>query len=141
MEFTKVKGNYGFLQITATIHIKNQLKKIHTCPSCGGVPPSFGFGSSTRGLGASILAVPRTALVWTEISDDIPRICRSHSPSLGVTAQSALITTAALQFSHLFSFILQHLVFLELHVFLLLDVAVIWNCYIYHYCLLLPAVV
>uniref|UniRef100_A0A669AZ21 mitogen-activated protein kinase kinase kinase n=1 Tax=Oreochromis niloticus TaxID=8128 RepID=A0A669AZ21_ORENI len=41
----------------------------------------------------SILAVPRTALFWTEISDVVPGICWSHSPSLGVTAPSAPITT------------------------------------------------
>ncbi len=41
----------------------------------------------------SILAVPRTALFWTEISDVVPGICSSHSPSLGVTALRALITT------------------------------------------------
>lgn len=32
-------------------------------------------------------------LLWTEILDVIPRICRSYSPSLGVTALSASIVT------------------------------------------------
>jgi len=41
----------------------------------------------------SILAVRRTALFWTEISDVIHGICWSHSPSSGVTAPSALIRT------------------------------------------------
>ena len=36
-----------------------------------------------------ILAVPRIALFWIEISDVIPGICWSHAPSLGVTAPSA----------------------------------------------------
>ncbi|XP_051261435.1 sialic acid-binding Ig-like lectin 12 isoform X2 [Dicentrarchus labrax] len=41
----------------------------------------------------SILAVPRTALFWTEASDVVPGICWSHSPSLGVTAPRAPTTT------------------------------------------------
>lgn len=42
------------------------------------------FGS-LRNL-CCVLAVPRTALFWTEISDVILEICWSHSPSFGVTA-------------------------------------------------------
>ncbi|KAK7881943.1 hypothetical protein WMY93_028117 [Mugilogobius chulae] len=41
----------------------------------------------------SILAVPRTELFWTEMSDVDSGICCSHSSSLGVTAPSAPITT------------------------------------------------
>lgn len=39
---------------------------------------------------AVILAVPWTALFWTEILDVVPRICRSYSPSPGVTATSVV---------------------------------------------------
>lgn len=44
-------------------------------------------------------------LLWTEILDVIPRICRSYSPSLGVTALSAsIITGTAVAFTlHSFS--------------------------------------
>ena len=54
----------------------------------------------------SILAVPITALFWTESSDVVPGICWSHSSSLGVTAPSVPITTGTaltLTFHVLFS--------------------------------------
>ncbi|PWA28582.1 hypothetical protein CCH79_00013551 [Gambusia affinis] len=41
----------------------------------------------------SILAVPRTAHFWTEMSDVVPGICCSHCSSLGVTAPRVPMTT------------------------------------------------
>lgn len=74
----------------------------------------------------SILAVPRIALSWTETSVIVHRICWSHSPSLGVTARNALITTGTLNFT--FQLFFQILVLLNLFMLLLHDVTVIWNC-------------
>ena len=56
----------------------------------------------------SILAIPRTAHLWTEISNIVPVI---YVP---VTAMRALITF-----------------------FLLPNIAITWDCNIYHYCLLI----
>ena len=75
------------------------------------VPPSFRARVLYQKPGGmtvlrSILAVPRTALFWTEISDVVPKIYWSHSPSLGVKvsqdAQITTDTTVALTF-HIFS--------------------------------------
>ena len=86
----------------------------------------------------SILAVLSTAHFWTETSDVVPAICWSHSSSLGVTASSAPITTGTtLAFIfHVLQFLLQLLISYQILVFLLLDVAVTWICYVYHHCLL-----
>jgi len=87
----------------------------------------------------NIIHVARSLLFW--ISDAVPGICWSHSPSLRVTAPSAPITTGTTAlFQHLFNFLRQPLVFLKLFMLLLLDVAVSCNPYIYHYCLLLSFV-
>jgi len=56
-----------------------------------------------------ILVVPRTALFWAEISEVAPRICWSHSPSLGLMALTTGTTVAFTP--HLFNFLLQALVF------------------------------
>ena len=72
----------------------------------------------------SILAVPSTAVFWTESSDVVPGIYWSHSFSRGVTAPSAPFTsgtTLAFTF-HILQFLFQSLAFLQLLVFLLLDV-------------------
>jgi len=91
-----------------------------------------------------ILAVSSTALLWTGMSDVVPGICWSHSnlgfmtPSAPITTDTTVVFTSQIYSTSSFSpasfFFLNHLVFL------LLDVAVTWNCYIYHFCLLLKFV-
>ena len=78
------------------------------------------------------------------MSDVVPGICWSHSnlgfmtPSAPITTDTTVVFTSQIYSTSSFSpasfFFLNHLVFL------LLDVAVTWNCYIYHFCLLLKFV-
>ena len=75
----------------------NALKKRYS-PSFGGwycLPKPRVLYQRPGGLRVlcSILAVPRTVLFWTEVSEVDPEISWSPSPSLGVTAPSAPITT------------------------------------------------
>uniref|UniRef100_A0A674P3J4 Kinesin-like protein n=1 Tax=Takifugu rubripes TaxID=31033 RepID=A0A674P3J4_TAKRU len=87
-----------------------------------------------------ILAVPRTVLFWREISDLVSAICWSHLLSLGVTAPSVPITTGTTVsfMAHILSISsFSPWYFSGFSCSFFPDVAITWDCYIYHHhCLL-----
>lgn len=98
--------------------------------------------SFTRGslrLLCSILAVPRTALFWTETSVVVPGIRWSLSPSLGVlTPYWSPVGRLRLRFLHQFRLFFQALVLFSHITPLLPDVAVGLYRHIHHYCWEIP---